>query len=318
MAIPLVSSVFSATRSVLGDDRVAAGQVFTDSILQPKYQFAYSELFLALQNIQSQKLRRPAFYNVPANTGYLNPATAGIANMGELESIEERGGVTAWAISAVTPGSAICTLVNAASTLTTGQVAIVYGVSGITDDVNDQWVVQVGSSTQTILNGCTATGTYTSGGVLSYSSEQFAALTPKTRIDMIDSAPGNTFGEYALETGIIRLRPCSTVRQLKITYWLSGNAPTTTTASVGIDNSLVFLQYRTAGLAAESKGMLTRAKLYNDRAIGPKYDSEGIIGGILGQMLDAGVRDLQRLPSSERRSPPYGNRQNVWRTEQIL
>lgn len=314
--IPTVSQVYSSTRAVCGDIEEVGGQVYTDAVLQPHYQFAYSELFLNLQNIQSERLRREAFYNIPANTGYLNPATAGIANLGEIESIEERGGITAWAISNVAPGSALCTLTSAATTLATGNVAIVYGVAGVTDDVNDQWVVEVVNSTTTRLNGCTATGTYTSGGVLSYSSEEFSTVNPRLRITFIDSAPRNTFGEYALETGMIRLRPCNNVRQLRITYWLSGNAPTTTTASTGIDDCLVFLMFRTAGLAAESMGMLDRASRYNSRALGPNYETDGTVGGILGKMLDSGVRDLQRLPTSERRSEPYGG--NRWRNRSDL
>ncbi len=307
MSIPLVSSIYSATRSVLGDTATAAGQVYKDDILQSRYQFAFAELYMALKNVQSQSLRREAIYNVPPNTGYLKPATANIANLGALESIEERGSISAWAISGVTPGAAVATITNAASTLSTGQMVAVYGVGGITDDINDQWAVEVVSTTSTKLNGCTATGTYTAAtGTLTYSSEEFAFLIPVPRITFVDSAPQNTFANYAYETDVIRFRPCGAVRQLRITYWLSGNAPTATTASVGIDNCLPFLSYRIAGLAAEARGMLDRASIYNNHALGPLYDSQGVVGGILGQMLDAAVQDLQRLPSSQRRSPPYG------------
>ncbi len=309
--IPTVAQVYTAARSVLGDTQTAAGEVFTDDILAPFLSYAYSELFKSLDNVASQRLRRTQYYNVPINTGFLAFSTAGISNMGELESIEERGSVTSWAISGAVAGSGVCTLTNAASTLVTGQQAIVYGVGGLSDDVNSDWIVTVLSTTSTRLNGCAATGTYTSGGVLSYSSEEFNEVVPVTRITFVDQTPQDVIGQYALQTGALRFRPCSGVRQLRITYWLSGDAPTATTASIGIDDSLPFLMYRIAGLAGESKGMADRAIGYNNRAIGPLYDSQGMIGGILGQMLDAQTRDLQRLPSSERRMGPYGgaNRQ---------
>lgn len=311
--IPLVSQVYTATRSVLGDDQLSAGQVFTDTILQPKYTAAYAELFRALQGSSNPRVNQEAYYNVPINTGYLDPATAGISSLGEITLIEERGSVTSWAISNVVAGSALATVTSAATTLATGQQAVVYGVGGLTSDVNGIWTVTVNSSTSTQLNGCTATGTYTSGGTLSYSAEEFTEMTPQGRIDWTDQSPTAAFLVYAWERDIIRFPPASGIRQLRITYTLSGDAPTATTASTGIDDCLDYLMYRIAGLAAESKGMLTRAAIYNMRAVGPRWDSEGIPGGLLAQLLASGVRNLQRLPPSQRRPPPFGyNRRKRW------
>lgn len=311
--IPLVSQVYSATRSVLGDTQTAAGEVFTDSLLEPHYVTAYAELFRALIGSQNPRVRQETYYDVPAYTGYLDPATAGIPNLGELETIEERGDVTEWAISNAVPGSAICTITSAATTLATGNQAIVYGVVGITDDINGAWTVTANSSTSTQLNGCTATGTYTSGGVLSYSAEEFIELAPAERIDWTDRAPVSAFLTYAWERDIIRFPPADNVRQIRVTYLLSGNAPTTTTASVGIDDSLDFLKYRIAGMAGPSKGMLQRAQIYTALAVGPKWDSENVPGGILQQLLNSGVRNLQRLPPRLRRPPAFGgNRRKRW------
>lgn len=291
----------------------AAGEVFTDDILQPHYQFAFSELFRAMQSTQNPRIRQETYWDVPAFTGYVDPATMGIANLGEIESVEERGGVTSWAISNVVAGSGFATVTSAATTLAQGDQGVVYGVGGLTDDVNGIWTVTPNSSTSTRLNGCSATGTYTSGGTLSHSAEEFHQLAPRQRLDWVDREPQSAFLVYAWERDILRFPPCSGVRQIRVVYSLSGNAPTTTTASVGFDDSLNFLMYRTAGLAAPSRGMLTRATQYNALSVGPEWDSKGIPGGILGQLLISGVRNLQRLPPSLRRPPAFGrNRARRW------
>ncbi len=89
-----------------------------------------------------------------------------------------------------------------------------------------------------------------------------------------------------------------------------------TTASLGIDNCQSFLAYRTAALAGRSKGMVQRSQAYTITAVGPQWETEGLAGGLLGQMLDAAVRDLQGLPQEDMRSDPYGGngqlRRNQW------
>lgn len=312
--IPLVSEVYTGVRSVLGDTKIAAGETFTDAILQPHYQSAYSELFRSLQAASSPLIEQVAYYNVPINTGYLKPSTLGISNLGNIESIWERGSVSAWAISAVTPGAGIATVISAATTLATGNQAVVFGVLGISSDINDIWTVTVNSSTSTQLNGCAAVGTYTSGGTISTSTEQFLELSPRNDIDWSNQATADAFVMYAFEKGIIRVPPCNNIRQIKVVYRMSGEAPMVTTSSTGIDDCLDFLKYRIAGMVGPSKGMLTRAQGYSMRAVGPNWESQQIPGGILAQLLMNGVRNLQRLPPQLRRTPPWRNhrRRLIW------
>lgn len=230
----------------------------------------------------------------------------GISNLGQVDEVAERGTVTSWAISGVTPGTGVCTLTNAASSLATGNQAVVYLVGGITDDINDVWTVTVLSPTSTQLNGCTATGTYTSGGRLSYSAEQFVDLDVNTVIDWTDRGPVDSLRVYAWEKGVLRFPPSNNVRQIRVRYYLSGNAPLTLTASTGIDDSLDFFSYRIAGKAGQSKGMKDMAQTWNNQAVGPTWESQQVAGGILQQLLLPGVRNLQRLPPSMRRSPSFG------------
>ncbi len=317
--IPSVSQIYSATRAVLGATTNTGGQlVFTDTLLQPHYQVAYSELFRALQNVQSPLIQREAYTNVQPNTGYVDPVFIGISNLGQPLIVEERGQLTNWNVSNAAPGSGFATITTPTNTLVSGDQVVLFGVQGITDDINDVWAIDVTSPTVFKINGCTATGTYTSGGVVSITTENFQEVFARDRIAVQQQGPGQTFGIYAWEFGRFRFPPCSVVRQLRITYKLSGNAPTTTTASVGIDDSLSFLAYRTAGLAGRSKGMKDRAATMTLTAVGPNWETQGFAGGILGQMLDAQIRVLQNLDTNLRRSPGYGGERDYRRSDWIL
>ncbi len=315
--IPNVQNVFDAARSTLGDDQIPGGEVFTNSLLAPHLAVSYAELFRALVNVQSALIQREAYWNVPINTGVVVPATMGIANMEIPLLVEERGSVTAWAVSNAVPGAGLVTITTAPNTLAAGDQPVIYGIQGLTDDINDVWACTPSSPTVFTANGATATGTYTSGGVVSISAEQFQEVFARDRLTVQAQAPGQSFGIYAWEFGKFRFPPCSVVRQIRVTYKLSGNAPTATTASVGIDDSLTFLNYRTAGLAARSKGMRDRAAAMTLTAVGPNWESGGFAGGILGQMLDAQVRELQNLDTDQRRSPGYGGN-TAWRSRSDL
>src|SRR5262245_14152074 len=125
--IPTVQQVYDATRAIVGDTvnivaGVNVGQTYINSILQPHYVFAFSELFRAMQSSQNPRIRRESYYNLPENTGYLNPATAFIFNMGEPESVEGRKNVSSWAIASFTPGNGIATVTTSTpTTLSSGQ-----------------------------------------------------------------------------------------------------------------------------------------------------------------------------------------------------
>ncbi len=309
-----MSDVYTATRAILGDTNVAAGEVYKDAILQPHYQFAYSELFRAMQAAQSPRVRNESYYNLPPNTSYLNPATASIFNLGQVESVEERGQITSWSVATYTLGAGYATLTTTTpTTLVSGDVAVLFGLGGVTDDANGIWVVTVNNPSSIRLDGCVATVTGAlTGGTLSFSAEFFTQMSPVSRISG-DFTPSSTLQIYAWETGVFRFPPATAVVQLRITYSLSGNAPTATTASTGIDDCLGFLSYRVAGMAAMSRGMVQRAQQYRDLSVGPNWESNQMPGGILNQLLLPGVQNMQRLPPAQRRPPPFGiGRRRRW------
>lgn len=297
MSKPLVSDVYTLTRAFLGDNDVAGGSDFLDATLQPFYQAAYEDLFRLLNNMQSAKIQTEAFYNLPANTSTLDPASAGISSLGNTIAIEERGNVTAFTITGATPGTNQLTLtVN--HTLATGAIVTVNGVAGISSDVNGVWAITAPNATSVILNGCTATGTYTPAtGVMSYSPDNFVPMQQVQRIDLLSSPPGTMLNAFAIEGAFFRFYPAQTIRQLRIIYDISGSAPTTTSDRIQIDDSLDYLSLQTAFRAARSR----------DLAIGDQLASDADF--VARNIQAISVRNLQNLHIQR---PPFRYPRNQW------
>jgi hypothetical protein len=302
---PTKAQVLDAARFHLGDDTVATGQIFTDARLEQPFNLAYRELFRALQGLSNPRVRKVAFYNLPPNTSILYPSTAFIPDMGELEWVEERGGVTAVPVTAAAPGSGFVTITAAGHPFTSGDQAVLYGIGGLTG-VSGMFGVTHISPTQFQVNGAVATGTYTSGGVASESGEQFSPLEAVTVIND-PTQNSNSLGRYAWFEDALHFPPSPTLRQLRITYISSAGLITNASDTTGVDDSLDFLAVRTAAIAAASRGARERAAELNLQALGPNGQADGS-GGILRELVAAGVRALQNnpmrmLPFRPRRTP---------------
>jgi hypothetical protein len=266
--IPTREDVANGVRAALGDTAVSGGQLYTDAFQAFHLNRAYQELITELDLIDSQAIRREGYYVLPAYTSVLSPATAGLTNFGNPREIRERGTVTTCPISAVTPGSGICTVDVSSplpSQLVTGANAELFNVGGISPDINDSWAVTLNNSAEIVLNGCAATGTWTSGGTVAYSGEDWSPpLDPRSDTNGWPSSPGSVLGFYVMQRGIIKFPAASMARELKILYNLSASLPTAsgsiqTTDSMGIDDALAYLIARTAQYSAQAKGNRPRA-----------------------------------------------------------
>lgn len=277
--IPLRSDVTQAVRYLLGDTEVAAGQLYTDAFQAPLTNLAYQELFSRLLAAGAPRVQRESYYLLPAYTPIFTPALAGISNFGSPEQVWERGGAVAYAISGATPATpsaGLLRLVVAAlpAAVVTGTRVEVYGIGGIADDVNDSWALTVNSTTSVDLNGCAATGTYTSStGFLVYSTEQWSGpLGPRESQDSFIGNPAQSsgLGVYSWQKGAMRFPLCSVARELRILYQLSSSLPVVaspvTTDSMGVDDSLAFLSTRTAELCTGSKGNKSKVGEMHARA----------------------------------------------------
>lgn len=86
--IPTVAQVMTRARALL--DEADPGNVFTDTILTPAFSEAYDILWGELLKAEAPRISNIALYTLPASTVVLTPATASIADFGELIELEER------------------------------------------------------------------------------------------------------------------------------------------------------------------------------------------------------------------------------------
>ena len=298
--VPLRSDVGAFVRTRLGDTFVSGGGIYTNDFMVTMLNSAYQEMFSRLSVAGADRVQREGYYLLPAYTGIFVPSLAGLTNFRAPQEIWERGSATAYAVSNAqpsTPAAGQLTLTVAAmpSNVVTGVAVEVYGVGGISDDVNDSWTITVSSPTSIILNGCTATGTYSSGGTVVFSTEQWVG--PLDALQDTDDFPTSPFtpssspgqavlGMYALQRGVIKFPACTTARELKIEYELSSSLPISTPSnagdSMGIDDCLNFLGNRTAQYCAQSKG--------NGAA---SADCRAAAEYFLDVMLSSAARDMQ-------------------------
>lgn len=262
--IPTRADVTQAVLSLLGDTQVSGGSVFTAAFQAPHLNMAYQELFSKLSLMSADRIQREGYYVLPAYTGVFTPSLAGLTNFGGPVEVRERGTVTTYAVSGAlpaTPAAGLCRLTVAAlpAAVITGAQLEVYNVGGLSDDVNDAWSLTVNSTTSVDLNGCTATGTYTSGGTLAYSTEQWSEpLEPVASNREFPTAANSAIGSYSWQNGKMRMPTCSATRELKFLYHLSSSLPVVASPvagdSMGVDDCLAFLSNRTAQYAGASKG----------------------------------------------------------------
>lgn len=263
--IPQRSDVTTLVLQLLGDTSTSGGAIYTASYQAPLLNDAYMEMIARLSVAAGDRVQRESYYVLPANTGALAPATAGLTNFDFPEEIRERSIVGTYPVSAVTPASPAagqCSVTLSSplpAAVASGQMLETYGIGGVSEDVNSSWSVTVTDTTHIILNGCTATGTYTSGGTVVYASVDWS--DPLDMHDTTDifptGTPGSELGMYSWQRQVLRFPPCSTQRELKIVFPLSGSLPVSGQTSIdtmSIDDSLNFLAHRTAQLCAASKG----------------------------------------------------------------
>lgn len=300
--IPTVAQVYGRARGVLAEDEVTAGEMFSDAYLYPRLQTAFNDLFRAYQTYGTLTGERALYYVLPANTSHFRPSQAGVVNFGEPinDGVFQRRVTALLTITNVVPDptNALCRVtVSAPHGMATGDDVIIYGVGGVSEDVNDEWPVTVIDPTQFDLNGCFSTGTYTSGGRASTSPDEWEVLQHShAEISLAQAASGNPQRVYTWKNDTFRFYPSTDQRQLKIQHTISGNIPENRlTFSLSVDDSLDFLAYRTAALAAYDKGADDAGQRADLLAIGPDGRADGS-GGFLEALIAEAVKTLQQTP----------------------
>jgi hypothetical protein len=305
--IPIYTDVTAAFRVHLGDTEVAAGQVWTDASgkCDPYLQQAFSELYKGMESGGLKNITRTRYGNLPAYTSFIKPSTMGAANFSEptMNPLWERDSagsvaITGAAPNTATPGAPFVRITAVGHGYTTGDMVLIFGIVGLTDDVNDQWSIVVQSADTFDLMGCTATGTYSSGGTATKSSQDWTEVLSVPEVSNFPQTPGGSLGVYAWINGAFRVPPATTIRQIKMVYYLSASAPTyaTPTASLGFDDCLGFLAYRGAALATLDRvGATGKFKQLNQIALGPT-EQHADLGGLYGLLIRSKDRSAARNP----------------------
>ena len=297
--IPTRAQVLTQARAHLND---LESEVFTDTVLGPFFEQSYRRLHDELLNYGLPRIRKVAYFNLPAYTTVLFPSTAGIADFGELvdDGMEERAYVSATNITAATGTPVVVTA--AGHGRSSNDRVQVYGMLGETGG-NGEWLVSVSGNDLT-LRGSISEGTYSSGGVVTYGTEEW---TPVYEVDLslvsTQQSLSNQLRCFEWRNDAFHFIGSTENRQLKFTYFASGAAPST--GSVGIDNSLDFLAAYTAALASFPNDRVSEGARLEAMCFGVPRKSAGLLHELVNPMVKAQQR-VQRQPQAY--SPNTGSR----------
>lgn len=294
MSQPTTSSIFTATQSLVGD---AAGQVATTAALLPLWNtIVYPEMFQAIARVQVPNIEREFYYTVPAFTTYLDPASIGITDMGNNGPtlMEERApGILLPAIVATSNTTPIVVEFASAAPLSANTEIEVNSVAG-TNGPLGRWFVSAGvDSSHWILNGSVTDGSAGAGGTAYISSGQaFNPVYAQTVWNPDNFQIGSALGVYFWQGGVIKFVGASSARQIHVTYWASGTAPSNLATPL-LDDCQTYASTRLAGVFAGSKGWYSMSDKYEISSLGRFRAADGRDGLLRGFVLTA-IRSLQR------------------------
>jgi hypothetical protein len=308
-------------RARLGDDDVLGGEIFTNSVLLPHAQQAVRELWRVLRGAQDPFVLADAYYILPANVSVLDPATAGLNDFPEPEAVEWATAGTPIAITSSTSGTAadgtpiVTVTTSVPHNVQTGQQVFTYNIPFMDqfNSPNGMWTVTKIDATNVTLNGCSASISGALGGTLVgfSATSQFLPMDPQDYIWPIGGGGvlGQTQAVYAWEGGVLKFIPSSQARQLRLLYRQSGAPSDGFTSIIPIDDTQDFIAARMASLAAPPRGLVALSQELKMEALGPSGEPDGS-GGLLGQLLRADIRNLQRRQYRWREFRPRRNRQD--------
>lgn len=325
--IPTGQQIVETAQITFLGDTEDPGQLYPASILQHGINVGYRLLFSQMMRVDSRRARRLAYYNLPPFFNAVSPAAMGIANLGEPKEISERNVQTSWtgtiaAINAFTQSSPPSVDITIPSHgLAAGIEIVAFNFTGMTADMNDLYYIAVPDSNTIRLNGCSAEA-LTSGsppdvgigstGIISRSTEDFPFepnMTPM--LDVLSYQTPNSFlGSWDWTGGVFKFPACSSARQIRVLYTISGEPPADLGASIGIDNSLDFLAAYSAALAANARGADASVgqALFTIAVGNPAGEPGDGDGGLLGQFLRPSTKSLQNIRVV---IPPFRQKRNT-------
>lgn len=305
MADCTLAQVNSLARSVLNDTDIPGGEIFVDSVLLPHHDQAYRELYNAMSTMQIPDINRVVYWVVQPNTTYLSPqGQMGLNDFNEPVFVEERGGITVVSIATTGTTSPVTVTTTTAHGLADGQSVTIQAVSG-TFAPWGRFYITVIDATSFYLISSLSDGVAGTGGTVCYSQNPFTEVIPLLRTT--DRAESDLIYDYMWQDNALQFRGANTLREIRITYRASGNPPTSLNAQLNLDDSLGYLGYRTAALAAQQKQWVSTYERLCRLACGPSMLPDGT-GGLLRSYVNNAVVAMQR---NRRQRQPFRWRRNA-------
>lgn len=300
----------------LGDE---SGELFTSALLLPHVLSAFRDLGRLMKNLQIPQSRRVRFAQISPNqsaltfdfTSFTTPDYASTIEIGDRpETLSYVIGVIA---GSGTDTITITTTVP--HTLTAGQVVMVIGTKWRWLD-GAHSVYQTPTSSSFTIRGVLATGS-DNVGLVSVGGGGFQPVQIVSQIDDYPTTPLGWIEVAAINENTLRFPPCSTSRQLRISYNASADDLSSTSDLIGFDDAIDFLAVVGGGYAASAKGAQGKAEMLEEMAFGPQgpggRDRTNPSGGLARALLADAVKAMQhqqwaRPPFRPRRVPigyPY-------------
>ncbi|NBW07808.1 MAG: hypothetical protein EBR82_07255 [Caulobacteraceae bacterium] len=304
MSFPTLTEIYDKTRSECGDTEVAGGQIYTNALLLPHIQAACRELWRGMRTLAVPRVSRTFYYTLPANTSVFYPSTALITDFSEPSGpVSVRGSLTSIGVAAATQASGFlditCTGIHG---LSTGAVVVLQQLGGL-NGANVACTVTASSASQLFANGLVTTGTYTSGGNVVTSQNEFGPLPWASALPATTQAVDG-ISSVVYQDGFFQFMPSTTEQQIRVPYWSSAAVPTTGTDTVAVNDCIDFLSQFAGSKACKAQGANDRAASLWEEAVGPAYTS-GVIGGSLRQLLVTAVRQIQNRDPYDRGPRPF-------------
>jgi hypothetical protein len=285
--IPTVEDAAQFAAALLGD---SIREDYTDGRLLPYIQSWYRRMFsdLALHGVPASE--RKVFYLLPAYTNVLKITTLGVNDMGEPQSVQERHNDGSVAITATDTASPITVTTASAHGKPVGSRVLIYGVQGQAGANGEYYLTAVPAATQATLGGSVSEAAWTSGGTMMWAAEQFMDLDYRDNLE--EREPSVMLQNYEWSGDAFRFIPSTEDRQLRISYFTTGTAPST--GSLLVDDCLNAIGYGAAAAVGKIDGLSESAD----------WDQEAKVA--LHRLVQMQVKKMQA--DEDRQPPPFADR----------